>query len=178
MQPQAELAKNQVLVLEDDQPEQNDADSNSLFASVNDLPADDPLRAPQQNPAQAAPVAKDVTPTQLATNTVEPSPHPALPTTVFAETIIPEPAETPAPIPPMPVSSPAAPIVNGSVIVNAGKKVAVPSLVGQPVRNVIEQAGAVGLGVQVLGTGIAREQAPVAGTMVPTGTEVVVRFTR
>ena len=78
----------------------------------------------------------------------------------------------------MPASLPPAPVVNGSVVVNAGKKVAVPSLIGQPVRSVIEQAGTVGLGVQVLGTGIAREQAPAAGTMVPTGTEIVVRFTR
>ncbi len=34
-------------------------DLNSLFAEVNDLPADDPLRAPQQTPGQAAPVAKN-----------------------------------------------------------------------------------------------------------------------
>jgi cell division protein FtsI (penicillin-binding protein 3) len=46
------------------------------------------------------------------------------------------------------------------------------------VRKVIEQAGVAGLGVQVLGTGIARGQAPAAGTMVPAGTEVVVRFGR
>jgi cell division protein FtsI (penicillin-binding protein 3) len=75
-------------------------------------------------------------------------------------------------------ASPPAPPVKGSVVVNAGKRVAVPSLVGQPVRSVIEQAGSAGLGVQVLGTGIAREQAPAAGTMVPVGTEIVVRFTR
>ena len=76
------------------------------------------------------------------------------------------------------LASTPAPPVNGSVVVNAGKRVAVPSFVGQPVRNVIEQAGSVELGVQVLGTGIAREQAPAAGTMVPVGTEIVVRFTR
>ena len=176
MQPQAELAKNQVPVVEDDQPEENEADLNALFAAVNDLPADDPLRAPQQNPAQAAPVAKGAAPVSVAANT-EPPVHTASPSTVFAETITPKPVDMPAPTPPMPASSPA-PVVNGSVIVNAGKKVAVPSLVGQPVRSAIEQAGVAGLGVQVLGTGIAREQAPAAGTMVPVGTEIVVRFTR
>jgi cell division protein FtsI (penicillin-binding protein 3) len=43
-------------------------------------------------------------------------------------------------------------------------------------RKVVEQAGSVGLGVQILGSGIARNQAPAAGTMVPIGTEIVVRF--
>jgi cell division protein FtsI (penicillin-binding protein 3) len=177
LKPQSLLAKNQQPLEDDDRPAENDSDLNSLFADVNDLPADDPLRQPQQSAGQAVPVAKDALPTQVAANTVPPPPHSASPTTAFAETITPKPAETPAP-PPMPMSAPPTPVVNGSVIVNAGKKVAVPSLVGQPVRSVIEQAGAVGLGVQVLGTGIAREQAPAAGTMVPTGTEVVVRFTR
>ena len=35
-----------------------------------------------------------------------------------------------------------------------------------------------GLRVQPVGSGLAREQVPAAGTMVPAGTEVVVRFTR
>jgi cell division protein FtsI (penicillin-binding protein 3) len=178
LKPQQLLAKNDHSEFQDDRPAEHDEDLNSLFAEVNDLPADDPLRAPQQSPGQAAPVAKDAVPTQVAATTTEPPLHPASPTTAFAETATPKAAETLAPEPPMPASPPPAPIVNGSVIVNAGKRVAVPSLVGQPVRNVIEQAGGVGLGVQVLGTGIAREQAPAAGTMVPTGTEIVVRFTR
>ncbi len=42
----------------------------------------------------------------------------------------------------------------------------------------MERADAVGLRVQPVGSGLAREQVPVAGTMVPAGTEVVVRFTR
>jgi len=33
-----------------------------------------------------------------------------------------------------------------------------------------------GVGVAGGGSGIAREQAPAAGTMVPAGTEIVVRF--
>jgi cell division protein FtsI (penicillin-binding protein 3) len=181
MKPLPLLAKNQRPVdEEDDRPVEHDEDINSLFADVNDLPADDPLRTPQQAPGQAAPIAKNAEPTQIPANTSPETlpPHPASSTTAFAETLKPKPAEDPeTPPPPMPASPPA-PVVNGSVVVNAGKRVAVPSLVGQPVRSVIEQAGSVGLGVQVLGTGIAREQAPAAGTMVPVGTEIVVRFTR
>lgn len=65
-----------------------------------------------------------------------------------------------------------------NVVVSSGKRVAVPSLIGQPVRSVIERAGNAGLGVQVVGSGIARQQVPAAGTMVPVGTQVVVRFGR
>jgi cell division protein FtsI (penicillin-binding protein 3) len=54
----------------------------------------------------------------------------------------------------------------------------VPSLLGLPVREVIEQAGAAGLVVQVMGNGIARDQAPAPGTMVAPGTKIVVRFAR
>ena len=46
---------------------------------------------------------------------------------------------------------------------------------GLPIRKVIEQAAAVGLEVNIHGNGTVREQAPVAGTMVAAGTQVVVR---
>jgi cell division protein FtsI (penicillin-binding protein 3) len=177
MKPQTELAKNKAPIVGDDQPEQNETDLNSLFAEVNDLPADDPLRAPQPNQEQAAPVAKNET-TQAAEKSSESVNHPVSSTTAMAETITPKPAQEPEQMQPLPASPPPAPVVNGSVVVNAAKKVAVPSLVGQSVRDAVEHAGSAGLGVQVLGTGIAREQAPAAGTMVPAGTEVVVRFTR
>jgi cell division protein FtsI (penicillin-binding protein 3) len=67
---------------------------------------------------------------------------------------------------------------NGAVVVDAGKRVAVPQFQGQALRNVVEGADSVGLRVETLGSGLARDQAPAAGTMVPPGTEVVVRFAR
>jgi beta-lactam-binding protein with PASTA domain len=63
-------------------------------------------------------------------------------------------------------------------MVSDAKKLKVPSLVGLPVRKVIEQAAAVGLAVQISGNGTVREQAPAAGTMVATGTQIVVRCGR
>jgi len=54
-------------------------------------------------------------------------------------------------------------------------RIRVPSLIGLPIRKVIEQAGAVGLEVNIHGNGTAREQAPAAGTMVAVGTQIVVR---
>jgi cell division protein FtsI (penicillin-binding protein 3) len=66
----------------------------------------------------------------------------------------------------------------GSVVVDAGLRVAVPSFEGVGLRSAVEKADAVGLRVQPVGSGLAREQVPAAGTMVPAGTEVVVRFSR
>jgi cell division protein FtsI (penicillin-binding protein 3) len=54
----------------------------------------------------------------------------------------------------------------------------VPSFDGAALRKVVETAAGLGLRVEPVGSGIAREQVPAAGTWVPLGTEVVVRFTR
>ena len=66
---------------------------------------------------------------------------------------------------------------DGSVLVDTGRKVAVPVLTGG-LRVVIRKAADAGLRVQPVGSGLAREQVPEGGTLVPIGTEVVVRFTR
>jgi cell division protein FtsI (penicillin-binding protein 3) len=65
-----------------------------------------------------------------------------------------------------------------TVIVSSGKGLRVPSLIGLPVRKVIEQAAAAGLEVEISGNGTVREQAPAPGTMVPPGTKIVVRCGR
>jgi cell division protein FtsI (penicillin-binding protein 3) len=65
-----------------------------------------------------------------------------------------------------------------AVVVDAGTRVAVPDFRGVPLRTVVERADDLGLRVQMLGSGLGREQAPAAGTMVPPGTEIVVRFAR
>jgi cell division protein FtsI (penicillin-binding protein 3) len=73
-------------------------------------------------------------------------------------------------IPPQPATS--------TVIVAGEKSLRVPSLIGLPIRKVIEQASAAGLEVQITGNGNVREQAPAAGTMVAPGTKIVVRCGR
>jgi cell division protein FtsI (penicillin-binding protein 3) len=65
-----------------------------------------------------------------------------------------------------------------TVIVSSGNALRVPSLIGLPVRKVIEQAAAAGLEVEISGNGTVREQAPAPGTMVPPGTKIVVRCGR
>ena len=109
-------------------------DLNALFSEVNNLPADDPLRA-----MPAAPEPR-------------------------AET---EPAASAAP----------AGRKQAAVVSGAGRA-EVPSLLGGSVRQVMERASTAGFGVQVIGTGVAREQAPAAGTLARPGAEIIVRFAR
>ena len=70
-----------------------------------------------------------------------------------------------------------APLPGHDVVVTAGK-VGVPSFVGEPVRAAVESADTAGLALQIVGSGIAREQVPAPGSQVQPGTEVVVRFSR
>jgi cell division protein FtsI (penicillin-binding protein 3) len=70
------------------------------------------------------------------------------------------------------------PPAGNTVVVEAGKTLRVPSLIGLSVRKVIEEAAASGFEVQISGNGSAREQLPAAGSMVAPGTRIVVRCAR
>ena len=166
--------------VEDDEPEQHIDDLDSLFDEVNHLPADDPLRQTQSTaellpasetdkgmdaaslPQQAMDAADKLVPVK-GSDLSEANHEVAAAESTPASSAL---------------STSAAAEPKHSVVVASGKNVAVPSLVGEPVRAVIEHAGAAGLGVQVVGSGIARQQVPAAGTMVPAGTEIVVQFGR
>jgi cell division protein FtsI (penicillin-binding protein 3) len=160
----------------DDDPEQSDADLKSLFDEVNDLPADDPLRAKVDASAEL-PVSKSQPETDAET-AGEPMNSAGLAESSGASQQGTSDGSDAAVVmqSPAPAANSSAPKQN--VVVSSGTRVAVPSLLGQPVRLVIERAGGAGLGVQVVGSGIARQQVPAAGTMVPAGTQVVVRFGR
>jgi cell division protein FtsI (penicillin-binding protein 3) len=54
----------------------------------------------------------------------------------------------------------------------------VPNFEGKTVRNVIEQAAALGIPVEFTGSGVARAQFPVAGAILPAGRWVRVQFGR
>jgi cell division protein FtsI (penicillin-binding protein 3) len=54
----------------------------------------------------------------------------------------------------------------------------VPSFLGKNLRNAMETAEDVGLDLDAVGSGVAREQTPAAGTRVAAGARVVVRFGR
>jgi cell division protein FtsI (penicillin-binding protein 3) len=151
--PRATKDKTPLRVAEDDR-EDNTGDINALYAAVNDLPSDDPLRAaanqpsppPASQPAAPAPSANGKLPAQSASSPPQQTTTPSQQTT--------------------------------AVTVSEVKRLQVPSLLGLPVRKVIEQAAAAGLAVQITGNGTVREQAPAPGTMVLPGTQIVVRCGR
>jgi cell division protein FtsI (penicillin-binding protein 3) len=176
----AEAEKNEF----DDAPAESTADLTAMFDDVNSLPVDDPLRASAN--VAAAETAADVPPVAVAPKTAQKASGilDRLPTKVLAafhasggmSSGMPDGGDATARMT-MPKVVPVAQ-GKGSVVVDAGLRVPVPSFEGSGLRTVVERADAAGLRVQLVGSGLAREQVPVAGTMVPAGTEVVVRFTR
>ncbi|MGA2351712.1 MAG: penicillin-binding transpeptidase domain-containing protein [Terracidiphilus sp.] len=145
-QPRAP-SKADLHMAEDDAPEHT-GDISALYAAVNDLPSDDPLRTPP--PVAASPSHTNAQPASM---NAQPPPSASQPQ------IAAQPATR-------------------TVVVADGKTLRVPSLIGLPIRKVIEQAAAAGLEVQITGSGTVREQAPAAGTMVAPGTKIVVRCGR
>jgi len=158
----------------EDGPSEGVADLNAMFDDVNSLPADDPLRTQANVVAQGSEkAAATVSKTPSATQEVA-SLLPAKTVAAFQA------SSNDAPVAPVIVPKVEQPVTKGkgAVVVNAGLRVPVPSFEGAALRSAVERAGAIGLRVQAVGTGLAREQVPAAGTMVPAGTEVVVRFAR
>jgi cell division protein FtsI (penicillin-binding protein 3) len=165
---------------EDDEPQEHPDDLDSLFAEVNNLPADDPLRKQVDDAARkdASPQDEEQEKAAAADMASTTQSDAALLKKKDAGTAAPVVAQQAVAAPPLPPQSATPlPAAKGSVSV-PNQRVSVPSFSGLPVRKVVEQAGAAGLGVQVLGSGIARRQVPAAGTMVPAGTEVVVSFSQ
>jgi cell division protein FtsI (penicillin-binding protein 3) len=170
----------------DDSPSESSADLTAMFDDVNSLPADDPLRTPANVAATEA--AADVQPVVVAPKAAKKAPaiFNLLPTKVLAEFQASVGANSGARDAGDTAGRLAAPKAGpvtqmnekGSVVVDAGLRVSVPSFEGAALRTVVERADGAGLRVQPVGSGLAREQVPAAGTMVPAGTEVVVRFTR
>jgi len=164
-----------------DAPSEETGDLNAMFAQANELPADDPLRA-AVNPAPVAAQAAVETAAAPANGAKAKSSGIAnlLPAKVVAafraKQDAPETEITPAMQPAQSAPSPEA--AAGQVVMHAGKPVAVPVFTGKALRQVVQDAASAGLRVQTVGSGMAREQAPAAGTIVPEGTEVVVRFSR
>jgi cell division protein FtsI (penicillin-binding protein 3) len=129
-------------------------DINALYEAANDLPSDDPrggltqapAGTPAAQPASAAPSPDTATDKKEKPGQTAVGQHPG-----------------------------SARNQSTTVVIQDGKRLRVPSLVGLPVRKVIEVAAQAGLEVQIKGTGTVREQAPPAGTMVTAGTQIVVR---
>jgi cell division protein FtsI (penicillin-binding protein 3) len=173
----------------DDVPSDQGADLTAMFEQINSLPADDPLRQPANSAAMAANTAADEATDEAAARSADRALTGAmklLPTKVLAAfhangnttSVMPDavtdtrPLEAPKILPAVQTRG------DRAVVIDPAKRVAVPVFVGDGLRAVVQHANAAGLTVQPVGSGLAREQVPAAGTMVPVGTEIVVRFTR
>jgi cell division protein FtsI (penicillin-binding protein 3) len=66
----------------------------------------------------------------------------------------------------------------GTVVVDVGSQVVVPSMLGMPVREALETAQEAGVEIEIAGSGLARQQTPSPGTRLPTGAHVFVSFSR
>jgi cell division protein FtsI (penicillin-binding protein 3) len=168
----------------EDGPSDSTADLTAMFDDANNLPADDPLR----NPAAANGAAQAAnTETSIGEKKDNPGPLSSLSPKVLTAfkasggttSAMPDAADRTSARTEPAKSQPETQAKNGKdILVDAGKRVAVPSFAGAGLRGAIERADAVGLRVKPVGSGLAREQVPAAGTMVPSGMEIVVRFTR
>jgi cell division protein FtsI (penicillin-binding protein 3) len=149
-----------VRVAEDESGEHT-GDIQALFSAANDLPSDDPLRTA----AAPGPPASALAVPEGKGGGKRGAPAARLDAASAKSA-------------PAPQTKSATPPATARVVLQETGKLRVPSLVGLPVRKVIEQAGAAGLDVQITGSGTVREQAPAAGTMVTPGTQIVVRCGR
>ncbi len=69
--------------------------------------------------------------------------------------------------------------VSGTVVLDVEQGgIEVPSFVGKTVRSAVETAQDLGLELEPVGSGVARQQTPSAGTHVPSGSRVTVQFGR
>jgi cell division protein FtsI/penicillin-binding protein 2 len=68
--------------------------------------------------------------------------------------------------------------LHGTVVLDVAGGIPVPDFHGKSLRTALEEADAAGIELEVSGSGIARTQLPAAGTRVPPGGHVMVKFER
>jgi cell division protein FtsI (penicillin-binding protein 3) len=160
MRPANPSSKKGAPVTEDDSSSQGE-DIQALYEAANDLPSDDPQSAVPAPPANA------ISAPQAQTDSSAANPKAA---------VSPARATAPPAAPPAQQPNPSAP--GHTVVLSDASQIRVPSLLGLPVRQIIEESAANGLEAEIVGNGRAREQVPAPGAMVPPGTKIVVRCTR
>jgi cell division protein FtsI (penicillin-binding protein 3) len=178
VRPASALAKSSQPIIEDSS--ERTGDINALYAAANDLPSDDPLREDKNSISSGGkqatgPSAGQSNASAAKTGKQSVNPPGASPGANAKNALSGTSGNS--------VTVASNPITPGrqsitAVTVSDSKKLKVPSLVGLPMRKVIEMAAAAGLEVQVTGSGTAREQAPAPGTMVAPGTRIAVRCGR
>jgi cell division protein FtsI (penicillin-binding protein 3) len=163
-----DAAKKDAPVTEDDTAQ--DEDIQALFDAANNLPDDDPQSPSARQAAAAAAssaplAAQSASPASAANFSASPQP---------AAAVAPQSSAQQAAYANLAAADSASKIIQ----LPDPNQLRVPTLTGLPIRQVIEQAGAARLEVQITGNGTCREQAPAPGVLVAPGTKVVVRCAR
>lgn len=110
-------------------------------------------------------------PAQRPEPAVTPKPESVAITAKNQTAALPVQASTPEPIAPFVPS-------NGTVVVDTAGGIAVPDFHGKPLRTALEEAESAGIELEVSGSGVAQDQSPAAGSRIPPGGHVAVRFGR
>ena len=79
---------------------------------------------------------------------------------------------------PVPVAASTHSGATGTVVVDTAGGIAVPDFHGKPLRAALEEAESAGIELEVSGSGVAQDQTPAAGSRIPPGGHVTVRFGR
>ncbi len=124
--------------------------------------------ASESEPANAPSVVATPSQPQADANVVPATSTPAPAPVRQQET--PAPARQPAAAPPTPA--------RGTVVLDVGGGTTVPDFHGKPLRTCMEEAQAAGIELEVTGSGVAESQSPPAGSRIPHGGHVTVRFGR
>ena len=168
-----ELPQRQVLLASRQSKEKDDdlaegspdrlGDTLDLAENASPVPASSNLSSGPSSPASATPVA--VVPASLRQ-----------PETGRVEEVVPTLAN---PVP-QTTDAPAEHQTSGGTVILDIEQggVLVPSFAGKSVRAAVEMAQDSGLDLDIVGSGLAREQSPSAGTRVPTGAKITVSFGR
>ncbi len=149
--------------------------AQQVLAYLN-VPHDADLRNPQLKVLRASAKDADLAESSpdrlgdtLEAEVAEPSaPMPSAPAPVLA-------AATPPPAPNLAAPDPTPP-TGGTVVLDVGSGNVVPSFVGKSMRAAVESAQHAGVELEAIGSGIAREQSPPAGSRIPAGGRVAVKF--
>ena len=116
--------------------------------------------------SEAANSAENVSPRQDSHEAITSQPLAAKPTPATSNvtaSVVPASAPVPA---------------NGTLVLDVAGGVEVPDFRGKPLRTALEEAESAGIELEVNGSGVGMDQSPAAGSRIPPGAHVVVKFRR
>ncbi|HLZ39689.1 MAG TPA: penicillin-binding protein [Candidatus Sulfotelmatobacter sp.] len=156
-----------------------------LLAKLKDRDLDDGTPDHPGEPLETAEINTDASDAAKVNVARAPAPLPAagdapVVPAAMREPVIDAPASQPDQGKNKPVPSPQSPLpASGTVVLDVEQGgIEVPSFVGRTVRGAVEAAQDAGLELDAVGSGVARQQSPLAGTHVPAGARVTVQFGR